>query len=106
MNGIINAFSYSLPEQIDQAFLSELASWGDGKIARVWSKDASIWTNSGEEMWLGWLDVIEHELGNVGKYKDLWDAIDSAGFTDVLLMGMGGSSLCPEVLALTFGRTN
>ncbi|MBK8304515.1 MAG: bifunctional transaldolase/phosoglucose isomerase [Chloracidobacterium sp.] len=76
------------------------------KIRRLWSKDASVWTNDDEAKWLGWLDIVAEELGDLQKYRDLQTDLATAGFTDVLLMGMGGSSLCPEVLAMTFGKAN
>ena len=59
-----------------------------------------------EAKWLGWLDIVDEELADLQKYRDLESDLAAAGFTDVLLMGMGGSSLCPEVLAMTFGKTN
>src|SRR6185369_3619711 len=59
-----------------------------------------------ESKWLGWLDIVVQELGELEKFRDLVNDIESSGFTDILLMGMGGSSLCPEVLAITFGKTN
>jgi glucose-6-phosphate isomerase len=107
MLGMPNEMNYSLPEALDSAVQVELATWGsENKIARVWAKDASVWTNDDEAKWLDWLDIVDEELGNVDDYRAFHEDIESAGFTDVLLMGMGGSSLCPEVLAMTFGKTN
>lgn len=103
----LNSFTYSLPRDIADSLHGELASWrNDGKIARIWAKDATVWTNDDEAKWLGWLAVADEELGDREKYHDLADDIKDAGFTDILLMGMGGSSLCPEVLALTYRKTN
>ncbi len=103
----LNSFSYSLPKQLDDALNVSLTEWGQhGQIARVWAQDATVWTDEDENKWLAWLDIVEDELANVPAYRDLQADIASAGFTDVLLMGMGGSSLCPEVLAFTFGKTN
>lgn len=102
-----NSFSYSLPEPVERALNTELAAWQTtDKIGRIWQKDASVWTGSDESKWLGWLDIIEWELGGLEKYLDLRADIERTGFTDILLMGMGGSSLCPEVLAITFGVKN
>ena len=87
--------------------LDELETWrADSKVERVWAKDASIWTGGDEGQWLAWLDIVEAELGNLEKYRAYYTDISANGFTDILLLGMGGSSLCPEVLALTFGKTN
>lgn len=102
-----NSFSYSLPEPIEQALNTQLAEWAASeKVSRIWQKDASVWTGSDEGKWLGWLNVVESELDSIRKYNELRADIEQAAFTDILLMGMGGSSLCPEVLAITFGVKN
>ena len=103
----INLISHSLPRDIDESVRAAMDSWrADDKISRVWKKDASVWTNDDESNWLGWLDIVSEELGGLAKYQSLADDIAQAGFEHVLLMGMGGSSLCPEVLAITFGKNN
>ena len=95
----INSVSYSLPAPIEDAVRSESEKWTtDNKISRIWSKDASVWTSDDESKWLGWLDIVEQELDDLAKFRDLAADIEQGGFKDVLLMGMGGSSLCPEVL--------
>src|SRR5262249_45944170 len=63
----------------------------------------SLWTNDEEAKWMGWLEVTDR----IAHLKDLVDAaadVQRAGFRDALLLGMGGSSLCPEVLKMTFGK--
>lgn len=103
----INSLSYKLPENIDKAVQETFANWkNNDKIFRLWSKDASVWTNEDEGKWLGWLDSVEAGLNDIQQYKDFAEDVKAAGFTDVLLMGMGGSSLCPEVLAQTFGKAH
>jgi transaldolase/glucose-6-phosphate isomerase len=104
---MLNSISYSLPEKLENAFSIKLREWQtEGKISRIWSKDASVWTGADEAKWLGWLDSVEAELAKIQEYKDFAEDVKNAGFTDVLLMGMGGSSLCPEVLSITFGVQN
>lgn len=104
---MLNTMEYSLPAAIEADVNTTLATWQrDEKIAGLWAKDASVWTNEDEAKWLGWLTIVPEELADTQKYTDLTKGIDDAGFTDVLLMGMGGSSLCPEVLAMTFGKAN
>jgi glucose-6-phosphate isomerase len=99
--------TYSLPELLDVALNAKIAAMKSGNIAaRIWEKDASVWTNKDETKWLGWLMVADEERANLDRYRSIKEDIDQAGFTDVLLMGMGGSSLCPEVLAVTFGKSN
>ncbi len=102
-----NTFSYKLSSEIESAVRSEIDAWtNEDKVARVWSKDASVWSGDDEASWLGWLNIVEESLADVKKYHDFHADIESAGFTEVLLLGMGGSSLCPEVLAMTFGKKN
>lgn len=74
-------------------------------IERIWEKDFTVWGNSPEEISnrLGWLDCMEVTRKSITEIKTFVDEIRKEGFTDVLLMGMGGSSLAPEVFRLTFG---
>ena len=103
----INQVSYTLPPKIEDAVKQQIAAWESGDmIKRIWEKDASIWTGDDEANWLGWLTIAGEEIEETARYKDFHADIQRAGFTDVLLMGMGGSSLCPEVLAFTFGKKN
>jgi transaldolase/glucose-6-phosphate isomerase len=98
---------HSLPTAIRREVKLHIADWNEaGKIARLWAKDASVWTNDDEAKWLGWLNIVGEELADTEKYSNLSEDIKNAEFADVLLMGMGGSSLGPEVLAMTFGKTN
>ncbi|MBS1794938.1 MAG: bifunctional transaldolase/phosoglucose isomerase [Acidobacteria bacterium] len=104
---MLNSLSYSLPEKLETAFRAALGEWQkEEKIARVWRKDAGVWSGTDEAKWLGWLDSVAAEADKAGEYQAFAADITAAGFTDVLLMGMGGSSLCPEVLSITFGKTN
>ena len=73
-------------------------------INRIWEKDASVWTNTDEADWLGWLNIVAHELSDLQKYRNV--AADAKNFRDVVLLGMGGSSLCPEVFSITFDKQN
>ncbi|MEP7039128.1 MAG: bifunctional transaldolase/phosoglucose isomerase [Acidobacteriota bacterium] len=99
---MLNQITYSLPENLQKIVHQTMDEWKkDDKIFRVWSKDASIWTDDDEGKWLGWLDIVEAELKDADKYAKI--AEDTKDFSDVVLLGMGGSSLCPEVLAETFG---
>jgi transaldolase / glucose-6-phosphate isomerase len=103
----LNTISYSLPSDIEDAVRTEAGRWTRGDmIARVWARDASVWTNDDESKWLDWLDIVAEELTALETYRAFARDIQHGGFRDVLLMGMGGSSLCPEVLAITFGKNN
>ena len=104
---MLNSFKYILPDFIDDAVKSEMNDWLRLEtVARIWAKDARVWTGDDEAKWLGWLNIVDEELAGLDTYRDLQTDLATAGFNDVLLMGMGGSSLCPEVLAMTFGKTN
>jgi transaldolase/glucose-6-phosphate isomerase len=70
-------------------------------VERIWSRDATLWTGRDEAKWLGWLDEPKRMLERVGELEAF--SADTAGFAHVLLLGMGGSSLAPEVLGRTFG---
>jgi len=81
-----------------------LDDWRENrKVQRLWEGDKSLWTNSDEDRWMGWLDIVDQQLADTTHLTALRDDIAQAGFTDALLLGMGGSSMCPEVLARTFG---
>jgi transaldolase / glucose-6-phosphate isomerase len=66
--------------------------------------DPSLWTNKDESKWMGWLSVTTGQIAHLKPLLDLQDEIKREGFTHALLLGMGGSSLCPEVMAMTFGQ--
>ncbi|MEJ7861367.1 MAG: bifunctional transaldolase/phosoglucose isomerase [Pyrinomonadaceae bacterium] len=101
----LNAMSYSLPEKLENAVQTTFGEWQkENKIARVWAKDASVWTGDDEAKWLGWLEAVKTELGDVRKYIDF--AEDAKDFSNIVLLGMGGSSLGPEVFAITFEKQN
>lgn len=101
----IESFSYSLPGDLDKALKQAREQWDrSGNTGRLWKKDASLWTNTDESKWLGWLDIVGQELGNVAQFKALAAEIAEDAFTHMLLLGMGGSSLAPEVFAITFGK--
>ncbi len=75
-------------------------------LTRLWARDATLWTNHGEDHWLGWLDLPERAEteGWVPRLTALAEAVRAEGTEHVVVVGMGGSSLCPEVLATTFRR--
>ena len=100
----LNAMSCKLPAPIDQEVQQALEDWRrEGKVRRLWAGDASLWTETDEAKWLGWLTVVDQQLAAVAHLEDFAADVRHAGFRDVLLLGMGGSSLGPEVFAKTFG---
>ncbi|KDE19604.1 transaldolase [Acetobacter aceti 1023] len=95
----------SLPADFQEAVNKGLAEWRKaGTIRRLWAKDASVWTNGPEAKWLNWLNTVDDRLKHIGDLEAFQAEVKARGFHQVLLMGMGGSSLGPEVLAMTFGK--
>ena len=81
------------------------ADWqANNKVAALLAEGPSLWTRDGEEKWMGWIDIVERQQKDLAAFAELGGDIESADFQTVLLLGMGGSSLCPEVLAKTFGQ--
>ena len=74
------------------------------KVERLWAGDASLWSGADEREWMGWLAVTEDQLAHLDHLRRIVRDVREEGFTDALLLGMGGSSLCPEVLSTTFGQ--
>jgi transaldolase/glucose-6-phosphate isomerase len=94
-----------LPEKLEALVKASLDDWKkNDKVRRLWQRDASVWTGSDEAQWLGWLDITEQQLANLDCFKKVAADVKKAKFKHALLLGMGGSSLCPEVLRLTFGK--
>ncbi len=103
----VNPQTATLPPDLDAAVKKNLSDWRAlGKVRRLAERDAFLWTGEDEAKWLGWLGIADEQLAAANQRKEFADEIRSAGFSDILLLGMGGSSLCPEVLALTFGQTH
>jgi transaldolase/glucose-6-phosphate isomerase len=101
----VNRLAYKLPKELSAAVAASLDDWkNNNKVARLWQKDASLWSNTDENKWLGWLTITEQQLANLGTLQQLAAEVKKAKLKHVLLLGMGGSSLCPEVLRMTFGK--
>jgi len=92
-----------------------LADWrAGGMVRRLWAGDATLWSGTDENQWLGWLNIVQGQLdpsqpplrkgGSGGVFGALAADIRQAGFKHAVVLGMGGSSLCPEVLKRTFGK--
>ena len=82
-----------------------LKTWSkNGNTARLWRGDATLWSGADEANWLGWLNIASQMRDQVRDLCAFAQQVRERGITDILLLGMGGSSLCPEVLAMTFGR--
>ncbi|MBS0275639.1 MAG: bifunctional transaldolase/phosoglucose isomerase [Proteobacteria bacterium] len=80
------------------------ASNARGDTRKLWAKDKSAWTGADEDKWLGWTDVVSRELKDVPNLKAFAAEVEKNKTTDIVLLGMGGSSLGAEVLRETFGH--
>jgi glucose-6-phosphate isomerase len=98
-------FRFAIPQELRGAFEAAVADWqSNHKVERFWKKDPSLWTRKGEEDWLGWSDIVARQQRDLEAFNEFASGVKAAGFESALLLGMGGSSLCPEVLSVTFGR--
>jgi transaldolase / glucose-6-phosphate isomerase len=96
-------WEFSAP--LTQAVQATLKDWQtSNKMARLWRGDPSLWTGDDEDKWVGWLPIVEDQLAHLKQLNDAATDAAKADFTHALLLGMGGSSLCPEVLKITYGR--
>jgi glucose-6-phosphate isomerase len=71
-------------------------------VERIWERDPSVWTGADEAHWLGWLDEPARMRERVGELLEFAARVQPE-VDDVVLLGMGGSSLAPEVLRRSFG---
>ena len=94
-----------LPQRLGDALDAALSDWRDQDgVRRLWDGDASLWTNADEARWLEWLRIVPKQLDELDRLQSLVDSVAADGFEHALVLGMGGSSLCPEVLSLTWDR--
>ncbi len=101
----IDAQTLALGATLAKAVADSTEDWrASGKIRRLWDGDAAVWSNTDEAQWLGWLHSAAAEKAKLADYQEFAQWVKAQGFTDAVVLGMGGSSLGPEVLAETFGQ--
>lgn len=94
-----------LPTSLDLVAKEEMERWRqEGLVRRLWARDAGLWTGGDEAKWLAWLDAVSAGRKALPELLAFQREVRDGEFRHVLLLGMGGSSLGPEVLAETFGR--
>lgn len=102
---IVRSPRWEFSASLSQAVQATLKDWqANNKMARLWQGDASLWTSDDENKWTGWLHVVEDQIAHSQQLTEIAADAAKAGFGHALLLGMGGSSLCPEVLKITFGK--
>ncbi|HKH02769.1 MAG TPA: bifunctional transaldolase/phosoglucose isomerase, partial [Bradyrhizobium sp.] len=103
LSTVLNRQTLALDNDIGNAIKKATEDWrASGKIRRVWQHDASVWTGTDENKWLGWLNSAVS--ADISDYEDFAQRVKGQNFSDAVVLGMGGSSLGPEVLANTFAR--
>ena len=103
LTGGIDGQKLALGAAISKAVEKNTEEWrASAKIRRLWHKDGSVWTGDDEHKWLGWLNSAA--AADIADYEDFAKRVKGQKFTDAVVLGMGGSSLGPEVLAETFPK--
>jgi len=91
--------SYVLPEPLEHAVQRALDDWQLGdKGHRLWSRDSTLWTATDEARWMDWLGVTSEQLEHLGDLRRLSERVEGHYFRYCVLLGMGGSSMAPEVI--------
>ena len=95
----------AMQNQVDETLKEAQAK---NLVRRIWAKDPTVWHQNPEHQKiirhaLGWLTISQEQLPHIARLQALAKDIKEAGFKHILLLGMGGSSLCPEVLRMTYG---
>ncbi len=104
--GKIMPEAFNLPEKLVNKELMQLKD--DEVIERIWQKDHTVWSESSDEISnrLGWLESHNISRETLAEIESFADQILDQGYTSALLMGMGGSSMAPEVFSIIFGTGN
>ena len=100
-------FSWSLPDNLSDKVRQRIATLHEQNVVRrIWDRDPSVWSNADEARWLGWLTLPMQDRDGVALVVQFANEIKAQGITDTVLLGMGGSSLAPEVMRAIIGRTD
>ena len=92
------------PPKLCEAVEKEAVAWtSGGRLGRLWQRDPTLWTGGDEGHWLGWLEVPDPDGPEVRRLEAFAAQVRRDGFVGAALLGMGGSSLCPEMLQRIFG---
>jgi transaldolase / glucose-6-phosphate isomerase len=103
LGGSIDPQEIAVTAAMAKAIEKSSEEWrSSAKVRRLWHKDKSVWTGDDEQKWLGWLTSAGK--ADIADYEDFAERVKGQKFTDAVVLGMGGSSLGPEVLAETFPK--
>src|SRR4051795_6413732 len=104
-------FESNLPDELEQAVAKRIGEAREADVARrVWQKDPTLWGGDADTPELadrlGWLTIADRMQEEVDNLRDFARECINDGLTDAVLLGMGGSSLAPEVFRLSFPTAN
>jgi transaldolase/glucose-6-phosphate isomerase len=103
----IDTQKLALGDKLGKAVQDTTEAWrAAGTIRKLWQRDKSVWTGTDEDKWLGWLDSVATATTKLDDYREFARWVQQHGFDDAVVLGMGGSSLGPEVLAETFAKAD
>ena len=95
----------TLPTDLNKNVDAELDDWHENnKVQHLWARDPWLWTGMDEARWLDWLGVAEDQMDHIGNLKRIFEAAQGSYIKHLVLLGMGGSSLAPDLLRNTFGK--
>jgi len=104
LGNLLDRQTVKLPPDLQKEVDTTLKDWQDkGKVRRLYGKDSTLWTNKDESKWLGWLDITQEQQAHLHQLIALQKEIKTRAYKHAVLLGMGGSSLGPEVLRLVLG---
>jgi glucose-6-phosphate isomerase len=102
----VTTIEADVPERYADAVSKRLSAAADERVVeRIWNRDGTLWAPAGTpelEDRLGWLDIADRERERLDDYTAFAAEVRDAGYTDAVLLGMGGSSLAPEVFRRSF----
>lgn len=97
--------TWSLPDDLANSVRARLAAFREQEVTRrIQDRDTSVWSNADEDRWLGWLALPMQDREGLARVVQLANEVKAEGVADVVLLGMGGSSLAPEVMRSIIGR--
>lgn len=96
-----------LPGALETEVEALLELWSAQDVGRrLWTRDPSLWTSDDEERWLGWLGIVDEQRVQLERFLPLAEDIRQNRPSTLVLLGMGGSSLAPQVLSEVFGAAD
>jgi glucose-6-phosphate isomerase len=100
-----NPVTLSARPDLADTYAATLTRWErDGSTARLWDRDARLWTGRDEAAWLGWLDLTDLDGAALETVRAAVATLRTESVDEILLLGMGGSSLGAEVMARVLPR--